>query len=83
MCLGLLRWLVNILSDDQNDRKDVKPWNLIDGSPRSPEETAEYRLEICKGCDFFRPKTQTCKKCGCFMKMKTQLEKAYCPLGKW
>jgi hypothetical protein len=29
--------------------KDVKPWDLINGSPRSPEEIAEYRLEICKG----------------------------------
>jgi hypothetical protein len=40
---------------------DVKPWNLFDGSPRSPEEVAAARLEICKGCEFFRPKTQTCK----------------------
>jgi hypothetical protein len=47
---------------DQNDR-DVRPWDLFNGSPRSPEEVAEYRLEICKGCDFFRPRTQTCKKC--------------------
>ena len=34
---------------------DVKPWNLFDGSPRSPEDVAAHRLEICKGCDFFRP----------------------------
>jgi hypothetical protein len=72
-----------LMSDDQNDRKDVKPWDLINGSPKSPDELAAYRLEICKGCDFFRPKTQTCKKCGCFMKLKTTLEKAKCPIGKW
>ena len=70
------------MSDDQNDR-DVKPWDLINGSPKSPDELAAYRLEICKGCEFFRPKTQTCKKCGCFMKLKTTLEKAKCPIGKW
>lgn len=71
------------MSDDQNDRKDVKPWDLINGSPKSPDELAAYRLEICKGCEWFRPKTQTCKKCGCFMKLKTTLEKAKCPIGKW
>ena len=72
-----------LMSDDQNDRKDVKPWDLINGSPRTPDELAAYRLEICKGCEWFRPKTQTCKKCGCFMKLKTTLEKAKCPIGKW
>lgn len=70
------------MSDDQNDR-DVKPWDLINGSPRSPEEIAAYRLEICKGCEWFRQRTQTCKKCGCFMKLKTTLESARCPIGKW
>lgn len=64
-------------------RKPVKPWNMIDGSPRTPEELAESRLKICQSCKAFRPLTQTCKKCGCFMKMKVQLEKAYCPLDKW
>jgi hypothetical protein len=71
------------MSDDQNDRKDVKPWDLINGSPRSPDELAAYRLEICKGCEWFRKNTQTCKKCGCFMKLKTTLEKAKCPIDKW
>jgi hypothetical protein len=40
-------------------------------------------LEICRGCEFFRKSNQTCKKCGCFMKLKTKLEKAKCPVGKW
>ena len=62
---------------------DVKPWDLFNGSPRSPEEVAQYRLEICKGCDFFRPRTQTCKKCGCFMAAKSMLQNAKCPIGKW
>jgi hypothetical protein len=62
---------------------DVRPWDLVNGSPRSPEELAQYRLEICKQCEWFRKNTQTCKKCGCFMKLKTTLEKAKCPLDKW
>lgn len=61
---------------------NVKPWHLINGD-RSPEELAASRLEICKGCEWFRKNTQTCKKCGCFMKLKTSLEKAKCPIKKW
>jgi hypothetical protein len=66
-----------------NNQDEVKPWDLINGSPRSPEELAQYRLEICKGCEHFSKLSLRCKKCGCFMKLKTQLEKAYCPIGKW
>jgi hypothetical protein len=63
---------------------DVRPWDLLNpNKPRSPEELAVYRLEICKACPNFRPKTETCKKCGCFMKLKTKLEQAVCPIGKW
>jgi hypothetical protein len=70
------------MSDDQNGR-DVKPWDLINGSPRTPEEIAESRLEICRGCEFYRKRTNQCIKCGCFMKLKTTLAKAKCPVGKW
>jgi hypothetical protein len=63
--------------------EDSKPWDLFNGSPRSQEELVEYRLKICRSCEFFRQTSQTCKKCGCFMKLKTTLEKAKCPVGKW
>ena len=63
--------------------KDVKPWDLINGSPRSEEEVAKSRLEICRTCEYFRPKTETCRKCGCFMKAKTMLLNAKCPIEKW
>ena len=63
---------------------DVKPWDLLNpNKPRSPEELAQYRFEICKTCIFFRPNTKQCKKCGCFMKLKTTLADAKCPIGKW
>ncbi len=62
---------------------DAKVWDLFNGSARTPDELAAYRLEICKGCEWFRKNTQTCKKCGCFMKLKTTLEKAKCPIDKW
>ncbi len=64
--------------------RDVNPLDLFNpNSPRSPEELAQYRLEICKGCEFFKQRTQRCGKCGCFMKLKTGLANAKCPIGKW
>lgn len=63
---------------------DVKPWDLLNpNQPRSTEELHLERFEICRECEFFRPRTETCKKCGCFMKLKTKLEHAKCPVGKW
>jgi len=68
----------------ENNQDDVRPWDLLNpNKPRSSEELAEYRLEICKGCEFYRKLSNTCKKCGCFMKLKTTLEHAKCPIGKW
>lgn len=44
---------------------------------------AQERLDICKQCPrLFKP-TMTCKECGCFMKVKTHLINATCPLNKW
>lgn len=51
--------------------------------PRSNEEIVEQRLAICRSCEFFRPRVEQCKKCGCFMKLKTKLERAHCPIHKW
>jgi len=68
----------------RNMSDDVKPWDLFNpNQPRSQEDLVNSRLKICRGCEFFRPKTETCRKCGCFMKLKTMLENAKCPIGKW
>jgi hypothetical protein len=69
---------------DNNDTGDVKPWDLLNpNQPRSGEELGQYRLDICKTCEFYRAKTNQCKKCGCFMKLKTSLANAKCPINKW
>ena len=62
---------------------DVTPFDLINGSPRVEKDIKDIRMDICKTCDWFRPKTQTCKKCGCFMAAKSMLANAKCPIGKW
>ncbi len=49
----------------------------------APRELTEKRLKICSECPrLFKP-TYTCKECGCFMKIKTKILGASCPLGKW
>jgi hypothetical protein len=63
---------------------DVKPWDILNpNKPKSPEELVIYRLDLCKQCEFYRERTNQCKKCVCFMKLKTSLVHAKCPIGKW
>jgi len=64
--------------------EDVKFTDLFDPKqPRSDKDIIEERLEICKACPHLNQLVMKCKKCGCFMKLKTTLENAYCPVGKW
>ena len=44
---------------------------------------SDARLDICKSCPELIRFTGQCKKCGCFMKIKTRLQGATCPIGKW
>ena len=39
------------------------------------------RWDICQGCEFLND--NKCDKCGCFMKIKTRVATARCPVGKW
>lgn len=63
---------------------DTRPWDLLDPSVEwASDELSQERYAICKACPELIKLTTQCKKCGCFMKAKTKLEKATCPLGKW
>jgi hypothetical protein len=46
-------------------------------------EYHKERLAICQGCPELIKLTSQCKKCGCIMSIKTKLEAAKCPIGKW
>ena len=46
-------------------------------------KTPKERFAICQDCDFFFEPTASCKKCGCFMKVKVQFRKSECPIGLW
>ena len=63
---------------------DTRPWHVL--SPKTEfvsEEVSIERLNICKNCPELIKLTKQCKKCGCFMTIKTRLEDSKCPLGKW
>jgi hypothetical protein len=63
---------------------DVRFIDLFDPSqPRSDKELIEQRLAICNKCPWLDKRLTKCKKCGCFMKLKSTLKQAKCPLEKW
>lgn len=41
------------------------------------------RLDICKSCEYYFKPTGTCKKCGCFMRVKAKLSTLSCPIKRW
>jgi hypothetical protein len=69
---------------EYKEKNGVTPLDIL--NPQTKPATLELfnqRFEICKGCEFLTHHTSRCQKCGCFMKVKTRLEAAKCPLGKW
>ena len=75
--------LKNILGDSKNETT-VKPWDLVNPNTEWAEKSlSDKRYNICRGCPELIKFTKQCKKCGCFMAVKTKLQEATCPLGKW
>lgn len=63
---------------------ETRPWDLVNPATEFvTDEVAESRYSICKQCPEFLGLTKQCKKCGCFMNLKTKMHKATCPLEKW
>jgi hypothetical protein len=63
---------------------ETRPWDILNpNEPRATDEISDSRFSICKSCPELIGGTHQCKKCGCFMAVKTKLEKATCPMGKW
>ena len=72
------------LENLNNVSGELRPWHLVNPNiPKSSEEEANARFEICKSCPELIKVTSTRKKCGCFMFLKTKLKEATCPINKW
>lgn len=68
---------------DATEHDNVTPIDLLSGDNYTSAKIRGERYEACLGCErLFKP-TRTCKECGCFMALKTWLQSASCPLGKW
>jgi hypothetical protein len=62
----------------------TRPWDLLNPNEnRSSNEVQKERINICYSCPELIQLTKQCKKCGCLMELKTKLEHAKCPIGKW
>jgi hypothetical protein len=69
---------------EANKNSSVSPMDLINpGTEWADQSLAEQRFEICKACPELIKLSKQCKKCGCFMAVKTKLQAATCPLEKW
>ncbi len=69
---------------EKNPNKSVKPWDLINPNTEYVDSSiSSARYDICKRCPELFDLTKQCKKCGCFMALKTKLAEATCPIGKW
>lgn len=51
--------------------------------PKVSDELQKQRIDICHQCPHFYKPSTTCKKCGCFMSIKTWWPRQSCPIGKW
>jgi hypothetical protein len=66
------------------EEKPARPWDIFNKNIKKVEEQIHSeRMEICNSCPELIKLTNQCKKCGCFMNIKTKLPHATCPLEKW
>lgn len=71
-------------SEWKKNMGDSRPWHLLNPDRLlDNQDIVNKRFEICKSCPELISATSQCKKCGCFMNLKTKLAEAECPLGKW
>lgn len=64
--------------------KDAKPWDILKPSTEwLSKEESDARHDICKACPELIKLTDQCRKCGCFMSIKSKIKHATCPMGKW
>lgn len=63
---------------------ESRPWDALKPSEYLDDtDAAQKRMLICEDCPRLIRETKQCRECGCFMKLKTKLANAKCPIGKW
>lgn len=68
----------------EEEKRQARPWDILDPNLETvPDEIRKARIDACSNCEFLIKFTKQCKKCGCFMKVKTMIPHAECPIGIW
>lgn len=63
---------------------ETRVWDMFNPNiEKVSDEIQKMRFDLCKSCEFLKQSTNQCTKCGCFMKLKTTLPNAECPIHKW
>lgn len=57
--------------------------HVTTGAKNADMNLQQQRLDICNDCSFYDKENDRCKKCGCFLKVKTKWLSSQCPLKKW
>jgi len=69
---------------ETNKASIVGPMDIVNPTTEWVDDTLfNERYSICKACPELIKLTKQCKKCGCFMTVKSKMKLASCPLGKW
>jgi hypothetical protein len=66
------------------EKNGTTPLDMLNPKTKKIEDNeANRRYSLCLECPELINLTKQCKKCGCFMVIKTKIEASSCPLGKW
>lgn len=63
------------------DIKKAIRFRLSNKYIKIPRHGQQRRWDICSQCEFLVH--NKCSKCGCYMKLKTHIASASCPIDKW
>jgi hypothetical protein len=61
---------------------EARPWHMLT-EEKVKEAEFDRRMAICRSCEFLKRPAEQCSKCGCFMKLKSKIDRAHCPIHKW
>jgi predicted Zn-ribbon and HTH transcriptional regulator len=69
---------------EYKEKNGATPLDLLNPMTKyANQDLSTVRLSICQECPELIKLTTQCKQCGCFMTLKTKIEAAKCPIGKW
>jgi hypothetical protein len=69
---------------EANKASAVGPLDILNPNTEWVDDVLyNERYSLCLSCPELINLTKQCKKCGCFMTVKSKMKIATCPLGKW